>query len=186
MTTKEITSIALKFFAIYLIANILFTLPTALWVQTMISAALDRAGEKSAGLLLAWAVGGAIVIVGIILAIFLWRLSNSLVDVNKQVDFQRTSPFSITEIELLVIAGIGLFFVVEAIPSVGYSAISIFDGAAVRNREGLNIPAVATTVVSLVQLLIGISLVLLPSWWANLFRKARQKVSSNTAPERDA
>ena len=49
MTKKEITSIALKLFAIYLVVNILFALPTALWVHTMAAGMLEKMGEESGG-----------------------------------------------------------------------------------------------------------------------------------------
>ena len=99
--------------------------------------------------MLAWIVGGGIVIVGIVLAIFLWRLANSLIDTDEPEEFARPSTASLSEIELLVISGIGLFFVVDSFSSVGYAAIPIFESAPAKYREGANIAAVVRTIVSL-------------------------------------
>jgi hypothetical protein len=185
MGKTEITSIALKFFAMYVFSNCLFTLPTALWIQATFINIKEIAGEPVDGQILGWIIGGSVIVIATVLAIFLWKLSNSLVNENNNSRDAVTS-INADEIERIVIVGIGLFFVVDAIPYFGHSVVSIFDFPGAKYREGINYPEILRTIFNIVQIAVAVSFIVAPIWWRGLFRKAQSKLSSNNSPQSDA
>jgi hypothetical protein len=177
MTRQELFSLALKFFAMYLFANVLFALPLALSTQTMIGRMLSDAGEDKPQLVVAWLVGGSIIVLGVVVALILWRLSNSILSSTAIEKIPATSSVSLsfTELQVVVIAGMGLFFTIDAIPSLGYYGVNMFN----LRKDELDSTSAINFVFTLAQLSVATSFVIYPRWWSNIYLKSRGRLSSN-------
>jgi len=165
MTRKEIASLALKFFAMYLFANILFALPSALLTQTMIWNMLERAGEAPTAHIVAWLVGGGILLIGVIVAIIIWRISNSFIQTS-EIETTKKSSTLTADLQQIIIIAIGLFFLVEAIPSSGYFAASIINFS----TDEFDTVIMSNLIATFIQLLVALSLIFFPNWWGKIFR----------------
>jgi hypothetical protein len=177
MNRQELFSFAFKFFAMYLFANMLFALPMVLSTQTMVGRMLSDAGKDNPQLIAAWLVGGSIVVLGIIIAVILWRLSNSILSstATGKIPANSSVLFSFTELQVVVIAGIGLFFTIDAIPSLGYYGVNMFN----LRKDELDSTSVINFLFTLLQLSVAVSFVIYPRWWSNICLKPRGRLSSN-------
>ena len=117
MSPKDITSIAIKFFGIYLMVNAVLYLPSM--IVTL--AAFEQHQEKSFSSGAFITVVGAFVLLGIIVSFVLMRLANSIV--SKTTESSNSSPTPSQEFLLQVL---GIYFIVSGLSVMPGYGISMF------------------------------------------------------------
>lgn len=117
MSGKEITAIAIKFFAIWLFVNVVLYAPAMI---TTVSG-LSRASEQEIDQELYFVVVGGFFLVGLIASLVLFRVSNSVLSA---VQSSELDDRGITEAILLQI--LGVYFLVSTLASMPGMAMRLF------------------------------------------------------------
>ena len=110
-------------------------------------------------------VGGGILLVGVFVGIIIWRISNRFVQTAETETTQKSS-FVIVDLQQMTIIAIGLFFLVESIPSLGYFIVSIISFV----TDDFDTVIVSNLIATCIQLLVALSLIFFSNWWGKLFR----------------
>ncbi len=121
MSPKDITSIAIKFFGIYLMVNVVLYFPTMIMSLTALEQYQD---EKFSGSVFITVVG-AFILLGIIVSFILIRLANSIA--SRTTEPAESSPTLSQEFLLQVL---GVYFIVSGLSIMPGYSLSIFKGAA--------------------------------------------------------
>ncbi|MEM9531655.1 MAG: hypothetical protein AAGA23_12105 [Pseudomonadota bacterium] len=166
MTTKQLTVVAFQVFAIYLLVKAIMMLPlfaSGVGLSAVSTQALGRAT-------MLWVLGLASMIVLAVLAILIWRLSSRIVaKAQVQAQAEDDERFRITEAFLLAL--LGVYFVVEGIQAFG---LTMWNSLAVaQHTQDLTIQSYSYIAAAFFEFVVGLSLVLRASGWANLLRRLR-------------
>jgi hypothetical protein len=165
MTEREITSLALKLFAIYLLVQMLLAVPT---LVATLGTAKDYLGPSFSALWL-WGAAAAAVVIGLVAAVFLWKVANKAL--SKPTDGIGGSSFS--SIEAAVFSALGLFLVVQALTRFSYVSAGAYVQY-VRVEPGeVTLQTAVLMVAHILQGLIGLSLILRTDGWVSLLRRIR-------------
>lgn len=119
MSPKDITSIAIKFFGIYLLVSIVIYSPSV--ITTLI--AIEKYQEENFGRSLFVAVSGAFILLGVVVSLILFRIANSITTMAVETT---ESSSSVTQDFLLQV--LGTYFVVSGISTIPVYALSAFKG----------------------------------------------------------
>lgn len=165
MTAKEITSLALKLFAIYLLVQMILAIPTL--IASLVTTKEFLGPELSA--LWLWGASAAAVLIGLVAAWILWKLANKTL--SKTSGERNETSFSGNE--AAIFAALGLFLVVQALVRFFY----VSAGAYVQyvRVEPSEVPLQTTVlmVAHIAQGLVGLSLILRTEGWMSLLQKIR-------------
>jgi membrane-anchored glycerophosphoryl diester phosphodiesterase (GDPDase) len=164
MTSKELTSLAIKVFAIYVLIQAILSLP--MLANSLIFNALD--GSRGNGEVLFWLLGSASLIALIVLVVFMWKLANRIVKQTSESPLQEDSP-DISESFLVSLLGVYLTF--EGLQGFGYATTNTF--VLLQNSRELVTQNIAYLIGNLVQIVIGLSLILKTSGWVSFIRWLR-------------
>ncbi|MES9945676.1 MAG: hypothetical protein ABW080_12020 [Candidatus Thiodiazotropha sp.] len=171
MKPREITSLALKLFALYILAQALINVPAVLGVYLSIE---YRANETPAHTWL-WGAGIVTIFCAVLLAILIWKLANkSLIESLKNESESRALDIVPSQIELVIYSGLGLFLFISAISSLGFSLASTY--ASVNNdlSFGLEIEHFLMIGSSIIEMLIGAFLAIYPRKVSQFFMDIRR------------
>ena len=167
MTRKETTAIALKCFAIYLITQVLVSLP----VLVSIGLKLGSYGKhQTSGFFIA-SICFLSVILALATAFFLWRLTNSLL-LQETVLESTPSEIGVDEVMKIILACMGVYF--------ASSAIINFPRAFVEFQIAQNNPTyeielpVVDLVSHILQFTIGSLLIAKPAKWVKMIRLIKE------------
>ena len=158
MSPKDITSIAIKFFGIYLMVNVVLYFPSMIMSLT----ALEQYQEESFSSSVFVTVVGSFILLGIIVSFVLMRLANSIASKTPDVD---ESPINLSQEFLLQI--LGVYFIVSGLSAMPSYGISIFKTAK---------PELATVLYGvgyLFQVAVGCYLLIKPVVWGQWLNKLR-------------
>jgi hypothetical protein len=165
MTGREITSLALKLFAIYMLVQMILAIPTL--IASLVTAK-DLLGSDFSALWL-WGAAAAAVVVGLVVAVFLWKVASKALA--NPTDGIRVNVFS--DIEAAVFAALGLFLVVQALVRFSYVSAGAYVQY-VRVEPGeVSLQTSVLMVAHILQGLVGLSLILRTDGWVSLFRRLR-------------
>jgi len=117
MSPKDITSIAIKFFGIYLMVNVVLYFPSMIVSLTV----LEQYQEENFSSSVFIAVVGAFILLGIVVSFILIRLANSIA--SKTSEPAESSPTLSQEFLLQVL---GIYFIVSGLSAMPGYGISIF------------------------------------------------------------
>ena len=120
MSPKDITSIAIKFFGIYLMVNVVLYSPSMIMSLT----ALEQYKEESFSNSVYFTVVGAFILLGIGVSFILIRLSNSIA--SKTTESTESQPTLSQEFLLQVL---GVYFIVSGLSVMPGYSISFFTAA---------------------------------------------------------
>ena len=120
MSPKDITSIAIKFFGIYLMVNVVLYFPSMIMSLT----ALEQYQEENFSSSVFITVVGAFILLGIVVSFILIRLANSIA-------LQTTEPTdsSLKLSQEFLLQVLGIYFIVSGLSVMPGYGISIFKGA---------------------------------------------------------
>ena len=167
MTSKELTAIALKLFAMYIAVHMVSGIPQIILAFTFLRDSADPMISEYGY------VGVEIVALVIIaiLAVMIWRLSNRVIDVADA----RKGIIPTENFEEFTLAVLGLFFVVTALSKIVYLTASAYVQATDPNNiNGFAVQSVSMFVSYGLQLVIGMTLVLRTKGWLRIYNSMRE------------
>lgn len=170
MKTREVTSLALKLFAIYLLLEALFSVPLVFSMYLVREFKLEQAEGQ-------WlfVVGVGTLILALALVVAIWKLANrSLIESLKNESDSKALKIVPSEIELIIFAALGLYLVVTSVSSLVSSLTSSYIAANEALSFGVDPSSYIFIGTSIVQALIGCSLAVYPRKWSNLFSRVRR------------
>ena len=164
MTSKEITSVAIKVFAIYALVQAIFSVPVM--VNALAYFGIFERGEANALLLLLPGIVSFFIVVTLV--IFLWKLANSLVEQSTvspedQDDRAVTADF--------LISLVGFYLVLEGLIQFGYSSITSY--TSFQETRTLSIEQNMYVIGNLVQIAIGLALIVKAQRWVSFLNWLR-------------
>ena len=173
MTNREITALALKVFALYVMVHALLAIPTVVsafvWADGIF---METDGGRVASAM--WFLGAGVValVAAVVLALGLWWLARRLVSRVEDVPVT-DSRSNALNIESVVMAALGLYLTVTALVILGYLGPSLYLG----EISGLDTETPAYDLAKVLaysaQALIGLSLALRPCGWLKLLSRAQ-------------
>ncbi len=164
MTSRELTSVAIKVFAIYIIVQAIFSVP-------LFANALVRYGffeNDDPNEILLWLIGIASIIVVIVLAILMWKLANRIISqANASNEGNDVSVIT----EGFLISLLGLYLIIKGLLQFGYASSSSY----MILQAGGEVTAqnISYVVGNLIQVVIGISLIIKAQGWVSFLKWLR-------------
>jgi len=159
MTPREITSIAVKFFGIYLLVNVVLYLPSMIVSITALQQYYQENFDTSIFII----VVGAFLILGVAVSFALFKFANSIA---KQAPAQTDTPSGLSQAFLLQV--LGIYFVVSALSAFPGIGISVF-----KSTAGTDYSKLFLGFGYLFQLVVGLYLLIKPKFWLHLLNKFR-------------
>lgn len=159
MSPKELTSIAIKFFSIYLLVNIILYFPSMIMSLT----ALQKFHEETFSTSVFIIIVGAFILLGLAVSFVLFKISNSIA---KQAPTAPDSSVKMSQAFLL--QTLGVFFIVSAL-----SALPNFSSTLFFKSGQIDTIKIFTGSGYLFEALVGLYLLIKPSVWVNVLNKLR-------------
>lgn len=169
MTTRELVSVAIKVFAIYILVQVLVLMPS---MVSTLAYATDLNQNSTPWI----ALGGiGAIVASAVIAFFAWRLSTDVVSGALPGDVNTTeTPRHAADWESFVLSVLGLYLMVRTIvvlvPRATGTFVQVSDA---NNPHGVDASTIAMLVCLLLQGLLGLSLVIRAKGWAALLRRLR-------------
>ncbi len=168
MTSREITALALRIIALYVLVHAVLALPTLFtWL-----AVVPLGNLPEVPVWWFWFAGAVIVLATLIIAVIIWIVAGRAV---AATEHQSKSPL-FDNIEPLILSVVGLFFIMQALIQIGQVASGLFE------RTAMGQPLLELQMRGagyLFQLLIGLSLVMRPIWWTEFLARFRERPSQH-------
>ena len=163
MTNKEITSVAIKAFAIYVLVQAILSVP----MLTSVATTYLYNEYRETGQFLLWLVGAASFIFLLIVVVLLWKLANTVVSQTSE----ETTDGRPTSIDAhFLISLLGLYLSIDGLLRFGYACLSAFTLIQETDLPG---QAIGYIIIALVQVLIGITLIIKAEGWLSLINSLR-------------
>lgn len=164
MTPKEITSVAIKAFVIYILLQAIFSIPVL--ASSLLNYGFSEYGEPSDIFL--WLLGLVSFVVVIVLAVLMWKLANGVVEQAKTSD-DATENQTITQDFLISL--LGFYLVLEGLIQLGYSSFSSY--TTLQQNIELTAQQIFYVVANFVQIVIGLTLIIKAKGWASFLNWLR-------------
>lgn len=165
MTERELTGLALRLFAIYVLVELLLNLPG---VFVALAGVNEWTAWMPVGLWFGAGLAGSL-IVGLGITVLLWRLAGrALTGSVTTVESGQT-----TGLELIVLSALGLYLLLQGIGRSAFAAVAIQQSRLAAGSVGIGWEAGIGLAVPLLQALIGLSLILRSRGWAVWLRRLR-------------
>lgn len=164
MTSREITVLALRIIALYVLANVVLAFPR--FLSLMAVGYQGQMPEVPAWWF--WTGGVIVMLAALIVAVIVWIVAGRAVAAK---DHQSKPPL-FDNIEPLILSVVGIFFIVQALIQIGLVGAALFQGS------GMGDPLLVWQMRGigyLFQLLVGLSLVMRPLWWTSLLARFRER-----------
>lgn len=165
MNNKQLTTLALKLFTIYVLAQALLSIP-------LLATSLTYLRNGPAGIskdMWLWLLALAAILITFILAIVLWRFAGKVMAASGAEE-----KLSVPEgLEPLILAALGIFLSVQALVRLTGLSAGAYMQASQHATATVSLETTAALLAYLFQLLVGVSLVLRASGWVALLRRIR-------------
>jgi hypothetical protein len=161
MTRKETTAIALKCFAIYIISQLIIGIPSFVSLGWQI----QYLGENPPSKLWIIIIPTLTVIIGLALAVFLWKFTNALM-IKDTTSLSENSDIGIDEVVKIILGCMGVYFVIDAL-IVLPSAV-----AALSNQNYQVGDSILYLSAQILELIFGALLITKPGKWLKIIRSA--------------
>lgn len=158
MNGKEVTAVAIKFFGIWLIVNIVLYVPSIMLTIT----AIESDAMEKFGLGFYLAIGLSFVAIGVFASMALFRAANSVLEINGSPD---TASINISQEFLLQVGGV--YFIVEALSLLPGTGIHVLTDSDIKPSSYLYFSGY------LFQLGVGLYLLVKPTVWSQWLTKLR-------------
>lgn len=165
MTRKETTSIALKCFAIYIIAQVFISLP----IIATLGLKIGYFGRHDTSGVFVASVCLLSVVVALLFAFLLWKFTNSLLLKDTSAT-EFTSELGVDETIKIILACMGIFYATNAI--IAFPRAYVEFQLAKSNPNFLIEITTINLVAIVLQFVLGCFLIIKPSCWLNLIRSA--------------
>lgn len=166
MNSRQLTSVALKVFAIYVFVQTMLAIPSFFRLYII---AGEGAGYDNADRLLLITVFSVFLLV--MLAIAIWKLSTNVVRNTTTVDNKPASALS----EEFILSIVGLYLIFEGLTRFSFSSMSTyFNVISSTDSDDLLTQNMLYLVVYTIQIIIGLTLVVKSRAWASLLKRLRE------------
>lgn len=108
MTKKETTAVALKCFAVYILSQVIISLPSLATLGTR----LKYMGDGKPSNIWIISISGLSVLVGLLAAFLIWKFTNSLL--NKETTPDESSDIGVSGVMKIILACMGVYFIIDA------------------------------------------------------------------------
>lgn len=183
MSSREITIVALKVFALYVL------LQFALGIPQTVNSFLYVQNSSVADVTFWWIwLVGVAVLIGIgLIGFLLWRFADAISETAQRTGSNEPS----WQLESVVLSALGVFLVVQALIRLVHLSTSAYLQASVlEDPDNVSAETIAQIAAYVIQALIGMSLVRKVNGWIRLLRRFREaglvKTSSNKSLNTDA
>lgn len=173
MTMKGLTAIALRFFALWLLVQVMFNLPSLLIISSTVEFFQDGPLSQYMG----WALLLGVTLTGLLAAYLIWRSAHSALSLSAKASAEGDTVLLEQQGQCFLLQLGGGYFIVNGLALLP-SKINFFlssvsfshrlDGATYQSWSGW-----LALVAVLLQLGIGLSLMVHNSWWQHIFAKLR-------------
>lgn len=172
MTKKEITVLALRIIALYILIHAMLMILN-MFNKLILTLTHHSIGPETPvwGL---WVGGIVLALAALSIAVIVWIVAGRAV---ADTDNQSKSPF-FENIEPLILSVVGLFFIMQALIQLGQVTSQLFFLMDTANQNLLAWQMRGAGY--LFQLFIGLSLVFRPLWWTNFLVRFREKRHDET------
>jgi hypothetical protein len=158
MSSKEITAIAIKFFSIYLLVNVILYFPSML---TTLTALENYRGQDFDSNIFIYVVG-AFIILGVTVSFFLSRLANSII-----LHSSENSESNTLLSQQFLLQVLGVYFIVSGLSLMPSIAISAFVDTS------FNLDRVLPIAGYIFQVIVGLYFLTKPVFWVQCLNKFR-------------
>lgn len=165
MTEREITTLALKLFAIYVLVQMLLAIPTLIGSLVAVKNVLGP--EPSAFWL--WGAAATAVLLGLLSAVFLWSLATKALSKPPSGAGEGGGSGS----EAAIFSALGLFLVVQALVRFSYVSVGAYAQYVRVDPREVKLQTVVLMIALILEALIGLSLILRTTGWVSLHRRVR-------------
>lgn len=161
MTTNEITSVAIKVFAIYVLVQTIFSIPTFTAAYSTFDSIRSSQG-------LFWFLGIAALLILLVAAFLLWKLANQVATKVTNGN-EKSNTSSIDQSFLLSL--LGIYLGIDGIIRFGFVCLS----AVSQTQDGRDIALATIGYIFgyIIQILVGLSLILKARGWAKFLNWLR-------------
>jgi|GEM_PF-5376277 len=169
MTGRELTSLAIRLFAIYVLVRAVLAIPALVQVLYGLGGQAYLTPDSA----WFWGVGAFAVVLLVVLAVVLWRLATRFVGPAPAASGDGPS---MTVDEPFVLSVLGLYLAFKGLLQIAFLAIGAYSalGPTGPLEHGLKAQTIAYMLGYLVQLLLGLTLILRSHGWAALLRRLRE------------
>lgn len=171
MNNNEITALALKVFAIYLIAQTIIVIPSLYGIFISISEWVSISGKQP--VIIPVILFFAILITILVLARIIWNLANDII--NRASTTIKTEPQNVaSDFHEFMLFLLGVYISTNSLLNLTAPISSaIIELSNPANTKGLSMQTIVWLISESLLLLIGISLILKRKGWKNLYYKLR-------------
>jgi len=166
MTGREITSLAIKLFAIYVLVRAVLAIPALVQVLYGPGGRAFLAPET----IWLWGIGAIAVALLIVLAVVLWRLAGRVV---RAAPGASTEAPSVAVDEPFVLSVVGLYLAFKALLQIAFLAVGAY-AALGPLQQDFQAQTIAYIAGYVVQLVLGLALMLRSRGWALVLRRLRE------------
>lgn len=169
MTRKETTSIALKCFALYLLAQVIISLP----IFAGLGMKLGYYGQHDMSKFWVFALCTLCTLIGLLVAFLIWKTTNSLLSKETTSLEDSTGDLNADGVMKIIIACMGIYFSINAVIAFPRAFV---DFKIAQNMEGQQSFVSASSVVSVVlQIVFGCLLIAKSETWVKMIRSIKEK-----------
>jgi hypothetical protein len=164
MTTNELTSVAIKVFAIYVLVHTILSVPR--YVVTYSGLGFDRSNGLSTPLF--WLLAVSSIVLLVVATVLLWKLAGRVAE-KTSIGAGKSESYGIDEAFLLSL--LGVYLGVDAVMAFGFVCISAYTQS--HQNYGIGLQTIAYIVGYPFQFIIGLTLILKANGWVKLLNWLR-------------
>ena len=164
MTTNELTSVAIKVFAIYILVHAILSIPT--FIATFSGLHFDRSNSWTEQVF--WLLSVSSIVLLLIITVLVWKLAGRVVE-KASSDVEKSESCGIDESFLLSL--LGIYLCVEAVMRFGFVSMSAYTQS--QHIDGVALQTIAYIAGYLFQFIIGSTLILKSSGWIRFIKWLR-------------
>ncbi len=164
MTTNELTSVAIKVFAIYVLVHAILSIPP--FIVAYSGLGFDHSNGSSGQLF--WFLATASVVILVVVTALLWKLAGRVAE-KASSGVGKNESHGINEVFLLSL--LGIYLSVDAVMRFGFVCIDAYTQS--QHIDGIALQTIAYIVGYLLQLIIGLTLIIKANGWVRLLKWLR-------------
>ena len=164
MTTNELTSVAIKVFAIYVLVHTILYIPSAIVIYSSLS--FDRSNGWSEQVF--WFLSFSSIVLLLIITVFVWKLAGQVAE-KASSDVVQSESCGFDEPFLLSL--LGIYLSIDAVIQFGFLFMSAYTES--QYNGGIDLAPIAYIVGYLLQIIIGLTLILKASGWLRFIKWLR-------------
>ncbi|MEE9369824.1 MAG: hypothetical protein V3V05_13340 [Pontiella sp.] len=169
MTRKETTAIALKCFALYLLAQVIISLP----ICAGLGMKLGYYGQHDTSKFWIFALCTLCTLIGLLVAFLIWKTTNSLLTKETTSPEDSTGDLNADGVMKIILACMGVYFAINAIIAFPRIFVDFQIAKKIADQQSL-VSAISLGSVIL-QIIFGCLLISKPAKWVKMIRSVKEK-----------